>query len=254
MSDTVPTDAANNSPWTRPGFIAAAAVVAIIAVLGLVIAFSGGSEGDSKRPAAPPAGQPPAKADADASVCGLQPGSQAVPDSAPEAKWELRGTVAVPTAPATFGPGRTAGGVPSCFAHSPTGALFAMVNIQAAMGVFANRSGRYQIEKVLRMIAAGPGRDALKAAAAREPVPEKGSTTPDAQVAGFNIVRYEPSAAVIDLAFSGTRPESAGYVHGQSTMRWEDGDWKLVLTQSGAPFDAVQPIADLTGYVPWRGI
>jgi hypothetical protein len=129
-----------------------------------------------------------------------------------------------------------------------------MLNIQAAMADFAKEPGRYPIRKVLRMIASGAGREVLKDAAARAPVATKGDTTPGAQVAGFRIVRYEPGTAVIDVAFEGNRPETAGYVHGQSTMRWERGDWKLALTQDGAPFDAVQPIADLTGYVPWRGI
>lgn len=244
------------SPWTQPGFIAAAAVVAIIVVLGLAIAITGGSDSaspsDERANSAPPAVSPNT-GDSD-SVCGLDAGSQAIPSQAPKASWKLRGTVAVPTAPSTYGPGKVEDGVPTCFAHSPTGALFAMLNIQAAMGDIAEQPGRYPIRKVLRMLAAGPGRDVLKDAAARAPVATKGDTTPGAQVAGFNIVRYEPDTVVIDVAFAGSRPEASGYVHGQSTMRWERRDWKLVLTQSGAPFDAVQPIADLTGYVPWSGV
>lgn len=243
------------SPWVQPGFIAAAAVIALLVLLGLILAVTGGSNGDAKSGAANPA--PPAASsgqDANASTCGLAAGDQTIPKAAPAATWKLRGTVAVPSAPSTFGPHTVAAGIPSCFAHSPTGALFAMVNIQAAMGALAKRPGRYPIDKVLRMIAPGPGRDVLKNAAAHAPVATKGSTTPGAQVAGFNIVRYEPDTAVVDVAFGGDRPETAGYVHGQSTMRWEHGDWKLVLAQNGGPFDAVQPIADLTGYIAWRGI
>lgn len=247
----------DKSPWTQPGFIAAAAVVAIIVLLGIVLAVTGGSDGQAQDlPAngAPPPASAPVTADANESVCGLDRGSQAIPTEAPQARWTLRGTVAVPTAPSTYGPGTVEDGVPACFAHSPTGALFAMLNIQAAMGDFAKQPGRYPIRKVLRMLAAGPGRDVLKDAAARAPVATKGSTRPAAQVAGFSIVRYEPNTVVIDVAFAGSRPGASGYVHGQSTMRWERRDWKLVLTQSGAPFDAVQPIADLSGYVPWSGV
>jgi hypothetical protein len=244
------------SPWVQPGFIAAAAVVALLVVLGIILAVTGGS-GDSAADAgksASPAGSAPNSPNANASVCGLDAGSQAIPTDAPNAVWKLRGTVAVPTAPGTFGPGSSAGGVPSCFAHSPTGALFAMVNIQAAMGELAKQPGRYPIDKVLRMIAPGPGREALKAAVAKSPVADQGSTKSGAQVSGFNIVRYEPSTAVIDVAFAGDRPDTAGYVHGQSTLRWENGDWKLELAQNGGPFDAVQTIPNLTGYVPWRGL
>ena len=245
------------SPWTQRGFLASAAVVGMIAVLGVVLAFTGGSEGEVQAPAAPPPAVAPAappSSDTNASVCGLEPSSQAIPTKAPNAAWKLRGKVAVPSAPKTFGPGATADGVPSCFAHSPTGALFAMVNIQAAMTALAQEPGRYPIDKVLRMIAPGPGRDVLKNAAKRAPVATKGAKASGAQVAGFKIIRYEPESALIDLAFAGGRPDVAGYVHGQSTMRWEDGDWKLVLAQNGGPFDAVQPIADLTGYIPWRGV
>ena len=242
------------SPWTQPGFIASAVVVALLVVLGIVLSVTGGSAKPNAGAASPPAtGVAPGgteSPDSD-SVCGLPRGDRSIPADAPSAEWKLRGAVAVPTAPKTFGPGRFRDGVPACFAHSPPGALFAMVNIHAAMGQFARQPGRYPIRKVVKMIAPGPGRRALETAAAKAPVADKGSTKPGAQVAGFTIVRYEADTAVIDLAFGGDRPDVAGYVHGQSTLRWQDGDWKLVLAQNGSPFDAVQAIPDLTAYVPW---
>jgi len=243
------------SPWTQPGFIASAVVVGLVVVLGLVLAVTGGAT-EGADTVAPPAAKEPIPVqqidDVGASVCGLENGDRTVPVNAPKATWKLRGTVAVPTAPKTFGPARVRDGVPSCFAHSPTGALFAMLNIHAAMGQFARAPGRYPIGKVVRMLAPSPGRDKLEKAASQSPVADKGSTTPGAQVAGFTIVRYEGDTAVIDVAFGGDRPDVPGYVHGQSTLRWQDGDWKLVLAQNGAPFDSVQAIPDLTAYVPWR--
>lgn len=246
------------SPWTQPRFLAAAIAVGMIVVLGIVLAFTGDRSGGAQSPsAAPPIAAPPAQAapsDTDSSVCGLPAGSQRIPNTPPKATWKLRGTVAVPVSAKTFGPAQDTNGVPACFAHSPTGALFAMLNIQAAMGQLAQQEGRYPIARVLRMIAQGPGRETLKRAVARQPVATQGTRTPGAQVAGFNIVRYEPDTAVIDVAFAGGRPGAAGYVHGQSTMRWQDGDWKLVLAQNGGPFDSVQPIGDLANYIAWRGV
>jgi hypothetical protein len=67
-------------------------------------------------------------------------------------------------------------------------------------------------------------------------------------------VRYEPGSAVVDLAFRVDRPGVAGYFHTTSTMRWERGDWKLVLAQDGVPFDSTQAIASVDGYVPWSGV
>ena len=128
------------SPWTQPGFIASAVVVGLVIVLGLVLTVTSGSQGEAGTPAPPAADSSPPAPPADTgddSACGLARGDQTIPVSAPKATWKLRGTVAVPTAPKTFGPGRVRDGVPSCFARSPTGALFAMLNIQAAMGQLA---------------------------------------------------------------------------------------------------------------------
>ena len=65
------------SPWVQPGFIAAAAVVALLVLLGLVLAVTGGSEGQARAGGTGRARrQRPATGDPDASVCGLPPGSQ----------------------------------------------------------------------------------------------------------------------------------------------------------------------------------
>src|SRR4051812_13000932 len=87
------------SPWTRPGFIVAAVVVVLLVVLGVILAVTGGNDGsaptDAAKPAPPPAVTP--RANADASVCGLDPRTQAIPVTPPKAAWKLRGAMAVPT-------------------------------------------------------------------------------------------------------------------------------------------------------------
>ncbi len=59
---------------------------------------------------------------------------------------------------------------------------------------------------------------------------------------------------MVDLAFRVDRSGTTGYFHTTSTMRWERGDWKLVLSQNGIPFDSTQQIPNLNGYVPWSGV
>jgi hypothetical protein len=248
--------AGNKSPWIQPGFIAAAGVVAVIVLLGVIVAFSGGSKDAQETPAAqapPSAGEPAPTAAASDSACGLEPGSQEIPASAPAATWKLRGTVAVPVAKDTAGPQRFKSGVPSCFAHSPTGALFANINIYAALSALAADPPRDPAAAFAQMIASGPGRDSLTEHA-DDYKPGAQDASAGVQVAGFNIVRYERDSAVVDLAFRVDRPNVTGYVHATSTMRWEDADWKLVLSQSGRPFDSLQQIPDLNGYVPWSGV
>jgi len=250
MSNNESTDTADEkSAWTRPGFIAASVVVAIIVVLGLIVAFSGGSKQGTQSPAAPPppAGRPAAKADTDESVCGLDAGEQAVPTSAPRAKWELVGQVAAPTAPKTKGPGRVDNGLRSCFAHSPVGALYAAVNV-IAMTASDDRGAPF----VRRLTAPGVGRDRALATLGQEPSDAQNASTA-LQVAGFAITDYRKRSAVIDLAFRVDNGATTGYVHLPLALRWLDGDWKLALPDTGQPFDGMTRIPNLAGYVPWRG-
>jgi hypothetical protein len=255
IDDGGPSPTDEKSAWLQPGFIAAAAIVTLVILLGLILALTGGSDGDAGTKSANPAPAAPAAPaghNANASVCGLEAGSQSIPDAAPKAAWKLRGTVAVPSAPGTFGPHETTDGVPSCFAHSPTGALFATTNIYAALSVASHGSVDEQIAALKAMAAPGPGLDAATA--------RRGGNRPSAdsssgvQVAGFNVVRYEPSSAVVDLAFHVDRAHVSGYVHATSTLRWQKGDWKVVLSQDGRPFDSLQQIDSLGGYVPWSGV
>lgn len=242
------------SPWAQPGFVVAAALVGLIAVLGVIVALSGGS-GSAPAPqagtaSAPPAGAGSSSADTAGSVCGLPAGAQKIPRTGPQATWELRGSLAAPTAPTSFGPGQTTSGVPACFAHSPTGALFAMANLYVVINDVAKHPS--DIPNVLRrMAAAGPGRDALnKPGVADGSAPASGGV----QIAGFNVVRYETSTAVVDLAYRVDRPGVTGWGHVVATLRWEGGDWKLVLADSGVPYDSVEAMASLDGYVPWSGV
>jgi hypothetical protein len=243
------------SPWVQPGFIAAAVVVALLVVLGVILAVTGGNDAspatDGAKPAPPPAVTPPANADA--SGCGLDPGSQAIPTTAPDATWRLVGTVATPAAPRTVGPGRRHGPVSFCFAHSPTGALFASVNIYAALNALVADPPADPRPVLRELIADTPDRDALLKDATKSSTGDPGASA-GVQVAGFNIIRYEPSEAVVDLVFRVDRPGASGYVHAASTLKWERGDWRLALARGAQPFDSLQQVPDLQGYTAWSGV
>ena len=193
-----------SNPFTKPGFIIAAAlVVALIAAAVVIFLLPKGQE---HRPAGPgltadPAPRPqPAPAPADAagkSVCGLPSSTETALGAAPKSKWELVGKMAAPTDPKTFGPGMTDGdGFRSCFAHSPTGALYAAVNIWRL-----GSSGSLPNEMKLadKLLVPGAGRDAAMQDQGSDLGSSSGPTT--VQVSGFSIKSYTPSEANVDLAF-----------------------------------------------------
>lgn len=232
------------SPWTRPKFVVSAAIVALIAILGLVLALRGPSR--NSPPAPPAAGgatAPLTGAGSTDSSCGLPAGDQTVPRVAPVGtRWQLIGTMAAPTTPATYGPGANTNGVPTCFAHSPTGALYAAINFVATSTA---------ADKALTLIketGTGLGRNAALAQASHPTSATAGSL----QVAGFNILGYTGASASVDLLFRASTDAGAGFVHLTAPLIW-DGTWKWSLPPSGNPYEAIQAVPSANGYVPWSG-
>lgn len=255
MPSTDEEDTTRN-PLTQPAFLASSVVVALIVVLGLVLAFSGSEQdGVARSPTPNVTGSQAQKAPTarDDGPCDLPVGNQAIPTSAPETKWELKGTVAVPRSPATFGPATVEDEIPSCFARSPTGALFATVNIFATLSSASERPFEDQLTVLRQYAATGRGRDRALRDARDDGTTAASGSSAGVQVAGFSIVRYEPTTAVVDVAFRVARGTATALVHAASTLRWQGDDWKIVLSDSGRPYDSLQQISSLDGYVPWSG-
>lgn len=98
------------SPWTQKGFIASAVVVGLLIILGAALVFTRPSDGDDRADPGPqpttstpsPTATRSASTPTTDSACGLPAGDQAIPVTAPpKTKWELVGTIAVPSAPET---------------------------------------------------------------------------------------------------------------------------------------------------------
>lgn len=179
------------SPFTKPGFIISAAlVVALIAAVVLIFFLPKADSTAQPAPASSASASSAPSKSADAagkSVCGLPSSTETALGTAPKSKWELVGKMAAPTDPKTFGPGVTDGdGFRSCFANSPTGALYAAANM-IALG----SSGTQDELKLAEMILVpGPGRDAaIKAAKTRTSAAGSGET---AQVSGFLLEFLQP--------------------------------------------------------------
>lgn len=241
-----------SNPFTKPGFIIAAAlVVALIATAVVIFLLPKGQDNAQPAPASSPdsASAAPAKS-ADAagkSICGLPSSTETALGTAPKSKWELVGKMAVPTDSKTSGPGLTdADGFRSCFAHSPTGALYSAINV-GALG----SAGSPQLEVKLadKLLVPGVGRDAAMKEAASSSASSGSDTT--IQVKGFSIKSYTASEANVDLAFETNK---GVLVHTILSMRWMDGDWKVKPADDGVTFSGVSQLSDLSGFILWSGV
>ncbi|MFC5261838.1 hypothetical protein ACFPJ1_06920 [Kribbella qitaiheensis] len=179
-----------------------------------------------------------------ASRCGLPDGDQAIPASAPAVDgWEVTRRVVVPRS-AAYGPAKVdADGFRRCFAHSPTGAVFAAYN---AIGAMADQ--RKAVATAGKLMLPGPNTDALVKELRSEPVSDSSDS---AQPVGYRVLDAGRDRATVMLAM----PVETAFVSATLTLAWYDGDWRVVPPPAGEPVGA--PFAqrrDLDGFVAWSGI
>jgi hypothetical protein len=247
------------TPWLRTGFVAAAAFIGFVAVIGGAVVLTSdpsdaAADATGAAAARPPAARttgPPSSpaggdtsADGDTSCPELADRHRQVPTAAPEGiTWDLYGAVALPSSKAS-GPAVTGGDVARCYAHTPVGALLATSQI----------SVRYLAAddwlKVTRTQTVGAGRDAYIAqrTAAEETAPADGGGSAHGQIAGFRFVTYNDTTAVIQTVwrFPDGRLQAA-----TTTVLWRDGDWRLEYPAEPA---APTPVSSLAGYAEWGGV
>lgn len=245
MSDSSP-DKNDRNPFTRPAFILSAAlIVALIAAVAVIAFLPGNDEpgaaapSSTSSPSAPSSTTTTTELETQESVCGLPGNDETALGTAPDSQWELIGRTAVPTAPETVGPGRVDDeGVRSCFANSPTGALFAAANI---FGLVSSGNQRAVLEE---LAADSPARE-------QELEQLEGATPTEipAQIKGFQLQNYTESAATVEL---GIELESGAVGSVPIPLVWEDGDWKLNVTEGG--ISGSQQLNDLSAYISWSGV
>ncbi|MFJ4268415.1 hypothetical protein ACIPY1_17805 [Paenarthrobacter nicotinovorans] len=238
------------NPFTKPGFIIAAALVVALTAAAVVIFLLPKGQGNAQPAPADTSSAasatPSASAAASKSVCGLPGSTDTALGKAPATKWELVGKMATPTDPKTFGPGSTdQDGFRSCFSQSPTGALYAAANL-LSMGSSGVRAINQKLTD--RLLLPGPGRDIAKADSQAMPATTAPSST--VQFRGFVIKSYTPSAANVDIAF---QSETGVLGHTVLPLEWTDGDWKLAIGDNGRLVNDIAQIRDLSGFIPWAG-
>lgn len=251
-------DTTPQSPFTRPGFLAAAGLVCLVAVLGLVLGVLAATRSNqppvptaqSLAPTPPtpgseaaPATEAPTPKDS-SSICGLQ--GEVLEGrlvKAPEAQWEYQGTTAYPTSP-KYGPAKTdSSGVRYCFQRSPEGALFAAANA-VAQGGDPQTIGAW----LTYFLAEGPHRNKILNQGPEGDMTYEGVRI---EIAGFRILSYDGSSARVDIALRGTAQGKTVYLSAIYSLIWENGDWKLTVSDPDNPINTAT-IPDVVGYIPWR--
>lgn len=234
------------SPFASRGFQVSAAFVAGLVILGGVVVFTGDDGEQQATPSPSEHTDTPDKGGSGPGCGGLSDRNQSVPKSAPAGvSWDLAtGGFAVPSSKKA-GPAKVHGEVARCYAHTPTGALLAAVQITAR--TLAAKDWRTVVDA--QTVGAGKAAYVKKRA---EYEKSEGSAAlgngDHGQIAGFKFVTYNRDTAVIDLVW---RAEDGALTSGTSTMLWSGGDWKNEIAESPAPSS---PVNDLAGFVAWGGV
>jgi hypothetical protein len=225
----------DQSPWSRPVVLISGAFLLVLILAGILVAFTGDQNKTQSAPAQPsaPTRDVTTAAAASSGACTLPDGSQSIPSASPPGgtHWVSVGSMQVPQARDQYGPEHSSGPFDTCFAHSPSGALLAAVNLWA-------ESTAAPPNEVFQDLAVGAPRNL----GSNTRLDNGGSV----QLAGYRYDSYSPSQAQISVILEGPEGKLAAIV---TTMKWSGGDWKYVFPPNGTP--PVQVIPDLTGYVPW---
>lgn len=218
------------SPFTKPGFIASAVLLFIVLLMaGYLVWSNTRDEGEpvSQEPQQEEAGESPNTEDGEEpesaegdSVCGLSGIAEdgASLTRAPEADgWEYENIVPYPVS-AEYGPAaEDDSGYRYCFQQTPEGALFFTANA-VEQGSVGNSA-----EWIEYAVSEGSQRDEL--------VQEGATATGEGNdvrldVVGFRIMSFSPDEAIVQLALDGQGQGETVQLSAEVSLVWEDGDWK----------------------------
>lgn len=211
------------------------AVALLVAALGAGWIIGAGSRDGGESPTASEgaSGGPEESGgdEAEASVCDLPEGDQEVPAEGPDAEWQILQGHTVPSSPKKFGPGETKGGDRACFAHNPTGALYALLNTGRVLPK----------EHKMKHVTEGPLRDAL------EEAPEESvDTESQTVVRGFKLEVASRNEVLVRPVYS---TDGGDLYEVPMRMVWRGGDWMIDGTQDAS--SEAEVVDSLAGYVKW---
>ena len=196
----MPEKDARESLFGSPGFVVSAIGIVVLLVAAIVVVVTSAGRHQAVVPSHPSTHRGAAtrlRTDStlqsanDPRGCDLPARDQSVPVSAPSSAWTLVGAMATPTAPGTLGPQRLERGVRVCFAHDPTGALFALAS-------FFAESTRIPQAQLFTRLAADTRARAVAVAEAQgdgQLLQSEDGDPGTVSIAGFQYVDYTPAQA-----------------------------------------------------------
>ncbi|TDD62312.1 hypothetical protein E1263_03915 [Kribbella antibiotica] len=260
--------------WQERGFVAGAVVLGAVLVCVLLWIFIGGSGGNEAQPqptpvptatggptsdpSDDPTGPPATPSDDPTSTptpklpkpgsggCKTAKPSQLIPRVAPVGVvWQFEDDMLFPLQQEA-GPALTdRKGVRSCFAHSPTGAVFAAFALLAQI-----KNPVLTTDVLATRVAPGPGRDIAVQQNRATPTPRNEGKP--GQFAGFKVVDYEPTRAIVSIAVRYDERTTGAL---PVTMVWDGKDWKGKLQTDGSFNGSTEPdlLGSLESYVGFQG-
>lgn len=246
------------SPLASPTFLVAALLVVALVIGGMWVVLGRDSSPEVTPPAASAESASPspqantagaevesggdkAASDATASSCGLDDSDQSVPGAAlPTVPLAVGEGVEVPSLPGV-GPGLT-GGVSSCFAHTPTGAVLAGANF---MKWFSSKHDLPDV--VTTLMASSEDRDRLEEQVRAEWAGETGSSV---VIRGYHFEDWGPDNALVVLAVS-TPAYPNDLVAWPLAMVWVEGDWKVTAPTIDSWGERSIQSLQVEGFVEW---
>lgn len=232
------------SPFNRWWFIAGGFLVVIAVIAGLLLsgvvgAGKGGGGNAGGNPGGPAASSSPDgnSAEPAGDTCSLPDGSQSIPTSGPKATWKTDVYFQYPSSD-QYGPTQNPTSADwGCFAHSPTGALFASANF------FRGIAGS-DYERFIKSAAVD---NAARTSWLQQQdiAQHQQSAGRVAQIAGFQFQSVSKDAAVVSLGFQQSDVSAAMKI----SLVWDSStnNWKADFATSS--LDPTQ--ADLSGYTEW---
>ena len=232
----------SGSPWSSTTVQLSTLFILVLLVVGIAIAiFHHGSRHAQagNPPATSYAGARPTTRTTSAAAtgpCSLATGDQQVPSASyPQGvTWQAVGSMSVPQSSA-LGPQHVRSGIHICFAHNPSGALL------AAMNLLAEGSTNISEREVFDQLAIN--------------VPSAVTTRPayqdfqsGVQIAGYKYDSYTPTSALLEVAL---RHAEGGLSAVQMPMRWTGNDWKYVFPPGGPVSSTLNGAQVEPPYVAW---
>lgn len=255
--------------WTRPGFIVAAVLVAVVAALGIVLALTLGDDeqptpaevqpppaatssptdnaettapgpGDTAQPSQPPAPAPAASGDCP-DLSGAD-GDTAI-TTGPTVQWSPVGEVAAAFSEENGPTNRD--GIKSCYAHTPTGALLAAYNFLAD---FRTWSLDPVVVAEERVSPESPSRAFFLETAAEGKADRASGETSRSPITlvGYRFLNVSKDEYTISLVFQTPGTSSALYVRDEVVVEWSQGDWLISDVALPEQVDALPP-----DYLQW---